>query len=268
MHTRETHVNNLSVKTGFFVKMSVTNDKHEGEVDDDRLFLDQVLNKLYDFGDGGNKRSKKCLKRKKNLSKDDNADTVNEAKGNTDTVSHDADSNSTAGAKKSMVEVVTFVDPLKKNKLLQSVEPKQKVPDFKEKEKMMTTKKKKKDLDEKLTIEKARFEVHRFGLSGYQKQQQRVFEEERAIMLGARPPKKQYVNYKVYQQNLKERKMKEKEDAKPELQKKRRKEGKPRTEKSKPSSSRELGGQVGRFKNGMLVLSSKEIQKFNAKVKK
>ncbi|NP_001124266.1 uncharacterized protein C1orf131 homolog [Danio rerio] len=239
--------------------MSVTNDKQDGEVDDDRLFLDQVLNKLYDFGDGENKRSKKCLKRKKNLSKDDNAGTVNEAEGNADT-----DSNP-AGTKQSKVEVVTFVDPLKKNKLSQSVEPKQKVPDVKEK--MMMTMKKK-GLDEKLTIEKARFEVHRFGLSGYQKQQQRVFEEERAIMLGARPPKKQYVNYKVYQQQLKERKMKEKEEAKPELQKKRRKEGKPRTEKSKPSSSRELGGQVGRFKNGMLVLSSKEIQKFNSKGKK
>lgn len=245
--------------------MSVTNDKHDGEVDDDRLFLDQILDKLYDFGDGKNKRSKKCLKRK-NLSKDDNTDTVNEAEGNTDSVRHDADSHSTAGTKQSMVEVVTFVDPLKKNKLSQFVETKQKGPDVKEK--MRTSKKKKEGLDEKLTIEKARFEVHRFGLSGYQKQQQRVFEEERAIMLGARPPKKQYVNYKVYQQNLKEQKMKKKEEAKPELQKKRRKEGKPRTEKSKPSSSRELGGQVGRFKNGMLVLSSKEIQKFNGKVKK
>lgn len=245
--------------------MSVTNDEHDGEVDDDRLFLDQVLDKLYDFGDGKNKRSKKCLKRK-NFSKDDNTDTVNEAEGNTDSVRHDADPNPTAGTKQSMVEVVTFVDPLKKNKLSQFVETKQKGPDVKEKKR--TSKKKKEGLDEKLTIEKARFEVHRFGLSGYQKQQQRVFEEERAIMLGARPPKKQYVNYKVYQQNLKEQKMKKKEEAKPELQKKRRKEGKPRTEKSKPSSSRELGGQVGRFKNGMLVLSSKEIQKFNAKVKK
>ncbi len=31
--------------------MSVTRDEHGGEVDEDRLFLDQVLNKLYDFGE-------------------------------------------------------------------------------------------------------------------------------------------------------------------------------------------------------------------------
>uniref|UniRef100_A0A672NN54 Uncharacterized protein n=1 Tax=Sinocyclocheilus grahami TaxID=75366 RepID=A0A672NN54_SINGR len=58
------------------------------------------------------------------------------------------------------------------------------------------------------------YTVHKFGLSGYQKQQQRVFEQDRAIMLGARAPKKQYVNYKVYQQMIKEQKMKAKEEAK------------------------------------------------------
>ncbi|XP_016392677.1 uncharacterized protein C1orf131 homolog [Sinocyclocheilus rhinocerous] len=163
-----------------------------------------------------------------------------------------------SGAKRSNVEVVTFIVPLKKNKLSKAVESGQKVSDVKEKKKN----------DEKLTIEKARFEVHKFGLSGYQKQQQRVFEQDRAIMLGARAPKKQYVNYKVYQQMIKEQKMKAKEEAKSEPQKKRKKEGKSRTEKSKSSSSGELGGQVGRFKNGMLMLSSKDIQKSKVKVKR
>lgn len=32
----------------------------------------------------------------------------------------------------------------------------------------------------------ARLEVHRFGITGYKKEQQRVFEQDRAIMLGAR----------------------------------------------------------------------------------
>ncbi|KAF4099229.1 uncharacterized protein C1orf131 homolog [Onychostoma macrolepis] len=242
--------------------MSETRDDHGGEADDDRLFLDQVLNKLYDFGDGKNKRLEKSRKRK-NSAKDD----VNNTEENTETSdSEQLMTNSTvcenmlSGAKRSNVEVVTFINPLKKNKLSKAVEPRQRLSDVKEK--------KKNSSDEKLTIEKARFEVHKFGLSGYQKQQQRVFEQDRAIMLGARPPDKQYVNYKVYQQMIQEQKMKAKEKANSEPQKKRKKEGKSRTEKSKSSSSGELGGQVGRFKNGMLVLSSRDIQKLKVKVKK
>lgn len=246
--------------------MSVTRDEHGGEADDDRLFLDQVLNKLYDFGDGKNKRLEKSRKRK-NLAKDD----VNNTEENTETACHETDSeqlmtNSTvcenmlSGAKPSNVEVVTFIDPLKKKKLSKAVEPGQKVSDVKEKKKNTS--------DEKLTIEKARFEVHKFGLSGYQKQQQRVFEQDRAIMLGARPPNKQYVNYKVYQQMIKEQKMQAKEETKSEPQKKRKKEGKSRTEKSKSSSSGDPGRQVGRFKNGMLMLSSRDFQKLKVKGKK
>lgn len=42
----------FNVKTCFiFQKMSATRDQQGGEVDDDRVFLDQVLNKLYDFGE-------------------------------------------------------------------------------------------------------------------------------------------------------------------------------------------------------------------------
>lgn len=88
----------------------------------------------------------------------------------------------------------------------------------------------------------ARLDVHQFGIRGFQKHQQRVFEQDRAIMLGARvrfnkkvfwkfriistasqqyvcvsfllfyqPPKKDYINYKLYQQMIKEKKSKEKE---------------------------------------------------------
>ncbi|XP_043075579.1 uncharacterized protein C1orf131 homolog [Puntigrus tetrazona] len=237
--------------------MSVTTVEHGGEVDDDHLFLDQVLNKLYDFGDRKNKRLGKSQKRK-NSSKDDVKDT----EGDTETACHGTDSEqllTNSGTKRSDVEVVTFIDPLKKSKLSKAVEPRKKVSDVKEKQKNGS--------DEKLTIEKARFEVHKLGLSGYQKQQQRVFEQDRAIMLGAIPPKKQYVNYKVYQQRIQEQKTKAEEEAKSEPQQKRKKEWKPRAEKSK-SSGGELGGQVGRFKNGMLMLSSKDIHKFKVKVKK
>ncbi|KAM8814276.1 40S small subunit processome assembly factor 1 isoform 2-T2 [Rhynchonycteris naso] len=55
-------------------------------------------------------------------------------------------------------------------------------------------------------LEKARLEVHRFGITGYGKVKERVLERERAVMLGALPPKKSYVNYKVLQEQIKEKK--------------------------------------------------------------
>ncbi|XP_051730740.1 uncharacterized protein C1orf131 homolog [Ctenopharyngodon idella] len=240
--------------------MSVARDLHGGEADDDRFFLDEVLNKLYDFGGGEHKGSKKSQKRI-NVAKDYNADNENDAEENTDTIRHDTDSElpMTNSTKQSSVEVVTFINPLKKNKLSKAVEPAKKAPVVKEKKKNFT--------DKKLTIEKARFEVHRFGLSGYEKQQQRVFEQDRAIMLGAIPPKRQYVNYKEYQRNIRIQKRQERK-GQSESQNKKTKKGKPRIEKSKSSSSVKLGGQVGRFKNGMLVLSSKDIQKLKVKAKK
>ncbi|KFW80710.1 Uncharacterized protein C1orf131, partial [Manacus vitellinus] len=52
----------------------------------------------------------------------------------------------------------------------------------------------------------ARLEVHKFGITGYKKHEQRIWEQERAIMLGAKPPKKEHVNYRTYQEKMKEKK--------------------------------------------------------------
>ncbi|KFO11246.1 Uncharacterized protein C1orf131, partial [Balearica regulorum gibbericeps] len=60
----------------------------------------------------------------------------------------------------------------------------------------------------------ARLEVHKFGITGYKKQEQRVWEQERAIMLGAKPPKKEHVNYKTYQEKMKEKTAKDDEKGK------------------------------------------------------
>ncbi|XP_036437167.1 uncharacterized protein C1orf131 homolog [Colossoma macropomum] len=259
----------------------------EGDVDQD--FLDRVLNQLYDFGDGAKgKRSKKGHKKRK--TGNDEEDTAVEEEASNDessSINDKADLNDMKGANRderiptstssdstskstttSTVEIVTFQDPLKTKKLKKAVEPEVKPPEVKDKKKND-----KKDPDDFLSIEKARLEVHRFGITGFQKEQQRVFEQDRAIMLGARPPKKDYVNYKVYQQMIKEKRLKEKEEAKQsETQGKKRKGGKPgkqKTEKRKSSSSgSEPTGQVGRFKNGMLVLSNKDIQKLKVKVRK
>ncbi|XP_062857177.1 uncharacterized protein C1orf131 homolog [Trichomycterus rosablanca] len=249
--------------------MKQTKEENESEVDVDQDFLDRVLNKLYDFGDAANsKRSnKKQKKRKKQTDvEDDYTSKINGEMDGTDLSQDEIRCTSTsaepktesAGGKKSNVEVVTFQDPRKIKKLKRAADPEAKPPEV--------TDKRKKDADEFLTIEKARLDVHRFGITGFQKQQQRVFEQDRAIMLGARPPKKEYVNYKLYQQIIKEKKMKEKEEATSDTQKKKRTSGKQKNVKRKSGSSgAEPSGQVGHFKNGMLVLSSKDIQKLNSK---
>ncbi|KFR11328.1 Uncharacterized protein C1orf131, partial [Opisthocomus hoazin] len=58
----------------------------------------------------------------------------------------------------------------------------------------------------------ARLEVHKFGITGYKKQEQRLWEQERAVMLGAKPPKKEHVNYKTYQEKMKEKKAAKEEE--------------------------------------------------------
>ncbi|KAF8794207.1 uncharacterized protein C1orf131 homolog isoform X2 [Argiope bruennichi] len=59
-------------------------------------------------------------------------------------------------------------------------------------------------------IKRARYEVMRFGLSGFDKEKQKRDKISMAIRLGAKPPKKEYVNYK----QLIEQKKKEKEEKK------------------------------------------------------
>ncbi|GAB1293804.1 Uncharacterized protein C1orf131 homolog [Apodemus speciosus] len=99
------------------------------------------------------------------------------------------------------VEVVEFQSKSKKRK------PK---PDEDEPAKLLLRNKTKaveKDVGiQEFNLEKARLEVHRFGITGYGKGKERVLERERAIMLGAKPPKNAYVNYKVLQKQIKEKK--------------------------------------------------------------
>uniref|UniRef100_A0A8C6KL41 Zgc:194224 n=1 Tax=Nothobranchius furzeri TaxID=105023 RepID=A0A8C6KL41_NOTFU len=130
------------------------------------------------------------------------------------------------------VEVVTFQDPRKKRKLKQNTAQN--------------------ETPVSLHTALARLEVHRFGITGYKKEQQRVFEQHRAVMLGARPPKKDFVNYKELQRQMKEKKQKEKEEFQPDKKKKKKSN---QRDKKKSSSGASLGsapsGQVGRFKNGI-----------------
>ncbi|XP_004467139.1 uncharacterized protein C1orf131 homolog [Dasypus novemcinctus] len=126
---------------------------------------------------------------------------------------------------------------------------------------------------QEFNFEKARLEVHRFGITGYGKGKERVLEQERAIMLGAKPPKKSYVNYKVLQEQIKEKKTAKEEEKRmaqdTDIFKKKRRKGqedrKSKKKKSAPSilSSGQVG-QVGKFKNGTLILSPFDIKKINS----
>ncbi|XP_061260800.1 uncharacterized protein C1orf131 homolog [Bos javanicus] len=131
-----------------------------------------------------------------------------------------------------------------------------------------------KDVDiQEFNLEKARLEVHRFGITGYGKGKERVLERERAIMLGAQPPKNSYVNYKVLQEHIKEKKAAKEEEKRmakdTDIFKKKKRKGqedrKSKKKKSVPSilSSGRIG-QVGKFKNGTLILSQVDIKKINS----
>uniref|UniRef100_G3TK92 Chromosome 1 open reading frame 131 n=1 Tax=Loxodonta africana TaxID=9785 RepID=G3TK92_LOXAF len=131
-----------------------------------------------------------------------------------------------------------------------------------------------KDVDiQEFNLEKARLEVHRFGITGYGKGKERILEQERAIMLGAKPPKNSYVNYKVLQEQIKEKKAAKEEEKRmaqdTDIFKKKKRKGqedrKSQKKKSAPSilSSGRVG-QVGKFKNGTLILSPVDIKKINS----
>ncbi|XP_042359114.1 uncharacterized protein C1orf131 homolog isoform X2 [Plectropomus leopardus] len=246
--------------------------------DEDCLFLEHVLDKLYEFDDGPASRKKQKSQKKKKRKRCEEEEVefpaVKDSCSNTDDNRADHDDTEQQQQQQqpntehtgstiqqvSQVEVVTFQDPRKKLKTKQTPAP-DRLPKI--------TEKKESGKLEELNLEKARLEVHRFGITGYKKEQQRVFEQDRAVMLGARPPKKEYVNYKVLQKQIKEKKQKAKEEVQPDLKKK-KKQSNQRDKKKVSSGSGSgsgsaLSGQVGRFKNGMLILSSKEIQKIKGK---
>uniref|UniRef100_A0A1A7Z826 Chromosome 1 open reading frame 131 n=1 Tax=Iconisemion striatum TaxID=60296 RepID=A0A1A7Z826_9TELE len=238
--------------------------KANREEDEDCLFLERVLDSLYDFGSRPKKMLKTQKKKKRKLEEEEEEElppVTRTCSSGGDYGGHvssehkqqlKTEPTGPAPPQVKQVEVVTFQDPRKK--LKQKTAP-NKTP-------APQTTELKQNEQEELSLEKARLEVHRFGITGYKKEQQRVFEQDRAVMLGARPPKKDFVNYKELQQQIKEKKQKEKEEFQPDKKKKKKSN---QRDKKKSSSGPGLGtapsGQVGRFKNGMLVLNPKQIQK-------
>ncbi|XP_039603612.1 uncharacterized protein C1orf131 homolog [Polypterus senegalus] len=256
----------------------------ESDASEEGMLLDHVLNKLYDFGDSSERKKKwKSVKKKRSqcqsnelediqVASDDNIKTDHVTEIKESCIENSKCFNSTAEKtfqtakvlpekQQSEVQIITFQDPSKKRTITVK-EPStldKKVANTKTKPETST-----------VSLEKARLEVHRFGITGYKKDQQRMLEQERAVMLGAKPLKREYVNYKIYQESIKEKKKKEreemmmdKEEAKDEPLKKKKRRGQNRSKK-KTKSGILPTGQVGTFRNGTLILSPSEISKIKS----
>ncbi|KAM3856592.1 40S small subunit processome assembly factor 1 [Vipera latastei] len=122
---------------------------------------------------------------------------------------------------------------------------------------------------QEFNLEKARLEVHRLGITGFTKKEQRVLEQERAIMLGAKPSKKEYVNYKILQEQIKEKQAAKKKENMTENKSdslKRRKKRGHEERKSKKTTKQNIlpTGRLGKFKNGTLILQSCDIRKIKS----
>ncbi|XP_069463010.1 uncharacterized protein C1orf131 homolog isoform X1 [Ambystoma mexicanum] len=270
----------------------------EGGVQQQRC-LDSVLSRLYDFGETFSAKNQKkaagisvqreeskhtgkitisndkvvcsnstlTSKKKRGASdffetlKDELCQQFSDTKCSKSETERASDSAAATCEKKAGVEVVRFLSQKEKKKA--------KLEAAQDQNTKMEANVQEKDAKEHLfSLEKARLEVHRFGITGYKKEKQRTFEQERAIMLGAKPPKKQYLNYKVYQDQVNQKKIEKREESikESDSSKKKKKRGKEeRWAKKRKSSSTILpSGQVGKFKNGALLLSGKDIKKIKS----
>lgn len=121
----------------------------------------------------------------------------------------------------------------------------------------------KEELERKL--KKMRFEVFKLGMGGFDKEKKKETRVALAIKLGAKPPKKQHVSYKDLLVTKKREKFQEKEEREMDremgIQNKKKAKPNPKGKKKKP---RAYSSQVGRFKDGVLSLSKKDLQKIKS----
>ncbi|XP_058023067.1 uncharacterized protein C1orf131 homolog isoform X2 [Ahaetulla prasina] len=135
--------------------------------------------------------------------------------------------------KATQVEVVTFQGRHKKKKA------KLEIPGSDDSKAKMAAEEPCMDTQE-FHLEKARLEVHRLGITGFTKKEQRELEQERAIMLGAKENKSDSL--------------------------KRRKKRGHVERKSKKTTKQNIlpSGRLGKFKNGTLILQRCDIRKIKS----
>lgn len=91
--------------------------------------------------------------------------------------------------------------------------PKKKKPIEKEIEKcIVSTPQENSDSSSVLDMKKTRYEVYKFGISGFNRQKMEDARVALAIKLGAKPPKRTYKNYKELMEERKQQRIQQKED--------------------------------------------------------
>ncbi|CAF0834578.1 unnamed protein product [Adineta ricciae] len=157
--------------------------------------------------------------------------------------------------KKPQVETIVFRDPAKRKKLMNKPTAPISTPDNVE-----------------FDLEKARFDVHKFGIKGFEKSKYEDARVALAVSLGAKPPKQKFINYRELIEQNRAKKQKEKEDEENArllgdlFHKNPNSSKKPfQRAKQKRIGEGDVGSMrfssVGKFQGGVLKLSEKEISK-------
>jgi len=138
---------------------------------------------------------------------------------------------------------------------------------------------KSKEPNENMSLKQAKFDVFKFGIKGFTKEDQESAKIQLAVKLGAAPPKNKCINYKELV-NLKNKEKQEKEqlikenrlfEAKVAMShknfsiKKKNPRGKSNNRKSKINMGQvgAIKGHIGSFSNGVLKIKKNEIKKFS-----
>ena len=166
-----------------------------------------------------------------------------------------------AKAAKIVPEIVTYLDPKKRNQGKRNQSGKVKEKDD--------------ESDSEVTMKQARFDVFKFGIKGFDKEGQHEARVALALKLGAKPEKKKCLPYS----ELKEKRKEEKEEkqrqlelekmtgmrkvsARPSSTKKSKSkdtEAKPSNKKRKKNNSEATPLKLGKFDGGTLKLSQKDL---------
>ncbi|CAF1019319.1 unnamed protein product [Rotaria sordida] len=160
--------------------------------------------------------------------------------------------------KKPSVETIAFRDPSKKKKILNKSNTSSPVSQQNE--------------NVEFDLEKARFDVHKFGIKGFEKSKYEDARVALAVNLGARPPKRKFINYRELIEQNRAKKAKEKEEEEnarllgdifhksPNNKQK---------SKQKRIGEGDVGlmrfSSVGKFQGGVLKLTDKDISKVKNK---
>lgn len=156
-------------------------------------------------------------------------------------------------------EVVVFNSRPKSNQLVQGCNKMTKLTASEHRETKNSSKFTNGRLNSSEVLKKLQFDVGSFGMKALSKEQQREQEKRRAIRLGAKPTKRKSTNYKEYIEERKRVKQTATDNAMRSKEKKSRTKNLPKPKFWK-EGNKSLSAQVGKYRDGVLKLSSKDIK--------